>query len=68
MALGARRLGAMFFMSMHCLIIEDERDTAHFIRKGLKEAGYIVTCCNELVEGLNALILMIYCKNFGANN
>ncbi|HXY54538.1 MAG TPA: response regulator transcription factor [Nitrospirota bacterium] len=40
-------------MSMHCLIIEDERDTAHFIRKGLKEAGYIVTCCNELAEGLN---------------
>ena len=52
----ARNSTTYFFMSMHCLIIEDEANTAHFIRKGLKEAGYIVTCCNETVEGLNFAI------------
>ena len=40
-------------MSMRCLIIEDETDTARFIRNGLKEAGYTVTCCSESVEGLH---------------
>jgi len=54
-ALGARRLEIrhIFFMGMHCLIIEDEGNTARFIRKGLKEAGYIVTCCSDLAEGIN---------------
>ena len=40
-------------MSMHCLIIEDDADTERFVRKGLREVGYIVTSCSESVEGLN---------------
>jgi two-component system OmpR family response regulator len=43
-------------MGVHCLIIEDEANAALFIRKGLKEAGYIVTCCHEAVEGLHSAI------------
>ena len=33
------------------MIIQDEADTVGFIRKGLKEEGYLVTCCNETEEG-----------------
>jgi two-component system, OmpR family, response regulator len=40
-------------MSVRCLIIEDEADTARFVSNGLKEAGYTVTWCSESVEGLN---------------
>jgi two-component system OmpR family response regulator len=40
-------------MSMRCLIIEDEADTARFICNGLKEAGYTVTWCSESVDGLH---------------
>ena len=40
-------------MSMRCLIIEDEADTARFVSNGLKEAGYSVTWCSESVEGLH---------------
>ena len=40
-------------MSVRCLIIEDEADTARFVCKGLKESGYTVTWCSESVEGLN---------------
>jgi len=50
---GGLKFAMYFFMSMHCLIIEDEGNTAHLIRKGLKEAGYIVTCCSDLEEGIN---------------
>lgn len=39
-------------MSVRCLIIEDEADTARFVCNGLKEAGYTVTWCSESVEGL----------------
>lgn len=40
-------------MSVRCLIVEDEADTARFVCKGLKESGYTVTWCSESVEGLN---------------
>jgi two-component system OmpR family response regulator len=40
-------------MSVRCLIIEDEADTARFVSNGLKEAGYTVSWCSESVEGLN---------------
>ncbi len=40
-------------MSAHCLIIEDEVDTARFISKGLKESGFLTTWCRDGVEGLN---------------
>ncbi len=40
-------------MSLHCLIIEDEADTARFVSNGLKEAGYTVTWCQKSVEGLD---------------
>jgi len=40
-------------MSVRCLIIEDEADTARFVCNGLKEAGYIVTWCSESVKGLD---------------
>ena len=40
-------------MSIHCLVIEDEVDTAHFVCKGLKEAGYTVTWCRDGAEGLH---------------
>jgi len=47
------RILRVICMSMRCLIIEDEADTARFIRNGLKEAGYTVTWCSESVEGLH---------------
>ncbi len=56
---GATRPGnepRYFFMSLHCLIIEEVGNTSLFIRKGLKEAGYIVSCCNETEEGLHLAI------------
>ena len=40
-------------MSVRCLIIEDEADTARFVCNGLKEAGYTVTWCRKSVEGLD---------------
>jgi two-component system, OmpR family, response regulator len=40
-------------MSVRCLIIEDEEDTARFVCNGLREAGFTVTCCSEGVEGLH---------------
>jgi two-component system, OmpR family, response regulator len=40
-------------MSVHCLIIEDEADTAHFVCNGLKEAGYTVMWCRKSVEALD---------------
>jgi two-component system, OmpR family, response regulator len=40
-------------MSMRCLIIEDEADTARFVCNGLKEAGYTVMWCSESVKGLD---------------
>ena len=39
-------------MSVRCLIIEDEADTARFICKGLEQAGYSVTVCPESTQGL----------------
>jgi len=38
---------------MHCLIIEDEADTARFVCNGLKESGFTVTWCSNGVEGLH---------------
>jgi two-component system OmpR family response regulator len=40
-------------MSVRCLIIEDEEDTAHFVCSGLRETGFTVTWCSEGVEGLH---------------
>ncbi|MBA5607804.1 response regulator transcription factor [Duganella sp. LX20W] len=41
---------------MHCLVIEDETDTARYICKGLREAGYTVTACATGQEGLDYAI------------
>jgi two-component system, OmpR family, response regulator len=38
---------------MHCLIIEDEEDTARYICNGLEEAGHAVQHCRTGVEGLD---------------
>lgn len=43
-------------MSVRCLIIEDEADTARFVCNGLKEAGYNVTWCRKSVEGLDLAV------------
>ena len=43
-------------MSMSCLIIEDETDTARFVCNGLREAGYTVTWCSDAVEGLHLAV------------
>jgi len=38
---------------MKSLVIEDERDTARYIRNGLTEAGHSVTCCDNGLDGLD---------------
>src|SRR5512135_1328825 len=38
---------------MNCLVIEDEPDTARFICRGLKEAGFNCTWSADGVEGLD---------------
>jgi two-component system, OmpR family, response regulator len=38
---------------MQCLVIEDDADTARFITKGLKEAGFAVVWCGNGVDGLH---------------
>ena len=38
---------------MRCLVIEDEADTARYVCKGLREAGYTVTACTTGQEGLD---------------
>ena len=38
---------------MRCLVIEDEADTAHYICKGLKEAGHTPTRVRDGVDGLS---------------
>jgi len=37
---------------MRVLIVEDEKKTASFIRKGLQEAGYVVECAESATAGL----------------
>lgn len=37
---------------MRCLVIEDEADTSRYICKGLREAGYLVTACDNGMAGL----------------
>ena len=38
---------------MHCLVIEDEADTARYICKGLQEAGHTATLVRDGVNGLH---------------
>jgi len=38
---------------MRCLIIEDDADTAGYIRGGLAEAGYTAVVCPDGIEGLH---------------
>jgi len=38
---------------MRCLVIEDERETAQYICKGLKEAGFTVAACGNGLDGLH---------------
>lgn len=38
---------------MRCLVIEDEVDTSRYICKGLTEAGYAVTHCENGLDGLH---------------
>lgn len=40
---------------MHILVIEDERKISDFIKRGLKEEGYIVSVSNDGKEGLSLL-------------
>jgi two-component system, OmpR family, response regulator len=39
---------------MHCLIIEDDEDTARYICNGLEEAGHVPRRCRTGVDGLEA--------------
>jgi len=38
---------------MQCLVIEDDTDTARYISKGLREAGYAVAVCGNGADGLH---------------
>ena len=38
---------------MRCLVIEDEAETLNYIRKGLREAGHLVTACDNGPDGLD---------------
>ncbi len=38
---------------MKTLIVEDEPATAGYIRNGLQESGYSVTCCDNALDGLH---------------
>ncbi|GJJ02967.1 DNA-binding response regulator [Duganella rhizosphaerae] len=38
---------------MRCLVIEDEADTSNYICKGLREAGYLVSACDNGPDGLD---------------
>jgi two-component system copper resistance phosphate regulon response regulator CusR len=38
------------------LVVEDERKTAAYLRKGLSESGYVVDVCAEGVDGLHAAL------------
>ena len=38
---------------MRCLVIEDEADTSRYICKGLADAGFTVTACDNGADGLN---------------
>ncbi len=38
---------------LRCLVIEDEADTSRYICKGLREAGYSVTACDNGSDGLD---------------
>jgi two-component system OmpR family response regulator len=41
---------------VRCLVIEDDADTARYVCKGLKEAGYAVTACGTGQEGLDLAV------------
>ena len=38
---------------MRCLVIEDEQQTARYIRNGLAEAGHMAALCGDGAEGLH---------------
>ena len=38
---------------MHVLIIEDDKDVAAYITKGLSESGYVVDAAHTGTEGLS---------------
>jgi two-component system OmpR family response regulator len=38
---------------MKSLVIEDEPETARYVRNGLSEAGHSVTCCDNGLDGLH---------------
>jgi two-component system copper resistance phosphate regulon response regulator CusR len=42
------------------LVVEDERKTAAYLRKGLSESGYVVDVCAEGVDGLHAALTADY--------
>src|SRR5262249_11981598 len=39
--------------TMRCLVIEDDAETARYLRGGLEEAGYTAVVCRNGVEGLH---------------
>ena len=39
---------------MRLLLVEDDRDVAGYVRKGLEEEGYLVTVCFDGASGLKA--------------
>jgi len=41
---------------VRCLVIEDEAETANYICKGLREAGYLVSTCDNGPDGLDLAV------------
>ena len=45
---------------MRLLLVEDDRDVAGYVRKGLEEEGYLVTVCFDGASGLKAAELTAF--------
>jgi two-component system copper resistance phosphate regulon response regulator CusR len=47
-------------LHVRILVVEDERKTAAYLRKGLAENGFVVDVCSEGVDGLHAALTADY--------
>ena len=45
---------------MRILIIEDDPKTAHYLRQGLTESGFIVDCIQNGIDGINLVSQQAY--------
>jgi DNA-binding response OmpR family regulator len=45
---------------MRVLLVEDDRELAEYVRKGLEEEGYIVHACFDGVAGLKAAEITVF--------